>query len=129
MLTCALSTLFLHLHIPNVCIKFNKSLWVFYNTEKEKLKIKYPHSTKFDEVDKKIFSYIKQAEREKRETRNTGSGSTIIAESVELGFNVVQERSGFIERPFEIRFVLGQYITVSFLQKEKRIKSNLTNKK
>jgi len=48
-----------------VCIKFNKSLWVFYNTEKEKLKIKYPHSTKFDKVDKKIISYIKQAEREK----------------------------------------------------------------
>lgn len=71
----------------------------------------------------------KTSRERKGETRNTGSGSTIIAESVELGFNVVQERSGFIERLFEIRFVLGQYITVSFLQKEKRIKSNLTNQK
>lgn len=65
-LNCALSYLLsLDLHIPNLYIKFNKSLWVFYNTEKEELKIKYPHSTKFDKVDKKLFSCIKQAERER----------------------------------------------------------------
>jgi hypothetical protein len=68
----------------------------------------------------KDLSLERERERERERLTRDASGGGSGADITKLHFNLVQEGGCFVKRPFKIRFILHQQITVGFLQKNTR---------